>query len=351
MANIVILGAGVMGTAFSIPPAENSHNIYLVGTHLDKEWINAIQETGIHPKLQVKLPDNVHALHATQLHQVLSTKIDMLILGVSSPGIGWALEQLTSTLSSPVPIILLTKGLASFNGTISILPALVQEKLHSSGHASIEVGAIGGPCIAGELACKRDTSVIASSTSSHVTERLIRLTSTPYYHIRKTEDLIGLEFCAAFKNFYTLAIGSANGRLEKEGIGQNGAKMFNLTAGIFTQTLIEMSYLVQSFGGSPTTVRGLAGAGDLYVTSMAGRNGRMGALLGQGISYLEAKSFKMANETVEGADLALTIGPSLRRMLYKNILSPSALPLAHAIIKSICENMPLQIPWEQFYRN
>ena len=39
MAKVVILGAGVMGSAFSMPLSDNGHQVNLVGTHLDDNEI------------------------------------------------------------------------------------------------------------------------------------------------------------------------------------------------------------------------------------------------------------------------------------------------------------------------
>ena len=36
MARIVIIGAGVMGSAMAVPAATNGHQVSLVGTHLDR---------------------------------------------------------------------------------------------------------------------------------------------------------------------------------------------------------------------------------------------------------------------------------------------------------------------------
>ena len=39
MANLLVIGAGVMGTAITVPAIKNGHDITLVGTPLDKEII------------------------------------------------------------------------------------------------------------------------------------------------------------------------------------------------------------------------------------------------------------------------------------------------------------------------
>ena len=53
MAKILILGAGVMGSAFSYPPADLGHEVFLVGTHLDEEIIIELKASRIHPKLKL----------------------------------------------------------------------------------------------------------------------------------------------------------------------------------------------------------------------------------------------------------------------------------------------------------
>ena len=36
MAKILSIGAGVMGTAITVPATKNGHDVTLIGTHLDK---------------------------------------------------------------------------------------------------------------------------------------------------------------------------------------------------------------------------------------------------------------------------------------------------------------------------
>ena len=78
-----------------------------------------------------------------------------------------------------------------------------------------------------------------------------------------------------------------------------------------------MVKFVKYFGGNETTVYGLAGLGDLYVSAIGGRNSQMGKHLGQGILYKDAKEKFMKNVTVEGAQLALEIGPILLKEFKK----------------------------------
>ena len=47
MGQIVILGAGVMGSAMSLPAAAKGHRIDLVGTHLDEEIVRSVQGNGL----------------------------------------------------------------------------------------------------------------------------------------------------------------------------------------------------------------------------------------------------------------------------------------------------------------
>jgi len=59
MANIVILGAGLMGTAISVPLSDNGHRVRLVGTHLDSDIIEEIHETRVHPRLRTRVADSL----------------------------------------------------------------------------------------------------------------------------------------------------------------------------------------------------------------------------------------------------------------------------------------------------
>ncbi len=350
MEKIVVLGAGVMGSAFAQLLADADNEVCLVGTHLDRDIIDSLLADGTHQGLKVKLPDNVRAFFNEELENIVDDQVRLIVFGVNSAGVDWAVSRIGPLLTTPVPIVMLTKGLAVRNQSIVILPQIVQEGLLQYGLSGTPVAAVGGPCIAGELAARRESSVVLACQNRVLLNRLLTLVDAPYYHARGSTDLVGVETCAALKNFYTLAVGYAAGQLEQKGLAPNGALMHNLAAGLFTQALAELQYFAALLGGQTDSVLGLAGAGDLYVTCQAGRNGRMGKLLGSGVLYREAKARHMPDDTVEGAELALTIGETVKQLIRNGHIDSRAIPLAVAIIAAVCENRPLEIPWEAFYR-
>jgi glycerol-3-phosphate dehydrogenase (NAD(P)+) len=348
VARILVFGAGAMGSAFCFPAADAGNDVSLVGTELDKEWIQSVRETGVHPKLKMRFPENVLPLTHDQLGAALKT-CDLIVLGVSSAGIPWAVDQLGPLMRDTTPILLLTKGLRTRENALQILPDSIRAELAGYGIRNAAVGAVAGPCIASELAARRDTSIVIGYPKGSPLELIVPLLATPYYHVRPSTDLVGIEACAALKNFYALAVGYPAGLLAKQGKSGNGALMHNLAAGLFTQSLTEMTRLVSFLGGQPATVMGLAGAGDLYVTCQAGRNSRMGYLLGNGLRYSEAKANHMADETVEGTELAFSIAPAFDYMFQQGCLGPKAFPLAKAILDAVCHDLPMEIPWGAFH--
>lgn len=343
MAEIAVLGAGVMGSAMAVPAAACGHRIALVGTHLDGDIIASVARDGHHPRLGLKLPAAVTPHPWTDFAAVAARGPDLVILGVSSAGVRWAIDRLVESLPGPVPVLMITKGLAPGGGRIDAFPDVVAEAVAARRGFALPVMAIGGPCIAGELAAERDTTVVFTGRDRERLARTAALFRAPFYHAHLSGDVVGVEVCAAFKNFYALSVGWVTGRLEREGRARNGANMHNLAAGLFAQAVAEMAVLSQALGGEAASAFGLPGAGDLYVTCMAGRNSRMGRLLGLGQVYSRAKADHMAQDTVEGAELALALGPALRALLAEGRLDGARLPLMQAILSAVCDDRPMAI--------
>ncbi|HAA29114.1 MAG TPA: glycerol-3-phosphate dehydrogenase [Cyanobacteria bacterium UBA8553] len=348
MARILIVGAGVMGTALSVPLTDNGHRVNLVGTHLDDDIIAKLQAGYPHPRLGVQVGESVTAYSYNQLNEAIKG-VDLVVIGVNSHGIEWVAQALSPVLSAEIPILAVTKGLAGDGEKLSILPDVLCANLSDGIRENIQIAAIGGPSIAQELAARRHTCVMFTSTNQALLSNLAELARTPYYHIWTSTDMIGIEVCVALKNVYALAVGLVIGFLEKAGKAVNDAEMHNLAAAIFAQGMWETAYLVNKMGGKLESVYSLPGSGDLYVTCQGGRNSRMGRLLGLGIPYSQAKAEYMPNDTVEGASLALAIGHTVENLIARGDLDDIALPLLRTMIDIVCHNAPAIIPWERFF--
>jgi len=111
-----------------------------------------------------------------------------------------------------------------------------------------------------------------------------------------------------------------------------------------------MEYLVAGMGGKAESVYGLAGSGDLYVTCQAGRNSRMGRLLGSGLRYAQARAERIPHDTVEGAELARAIGPLLETQLESGALDRAKLPLAAAVIDAVCHDALFDLSWDTLWK-
>ena len=75
----------------------------------------------------------------------------------------------------------------------------------------------------------------------------------------------------------------------------------------------------------------------------------MGRLLGLGMSYRQAKARYMPEDTVEGAELALAIGPTIEAWIDRGELDGAATPLLRTVIDIVCHDAPPKIPWDAFF--
>jgi glycerol-3-phosphate dehydrogenase (NAD(P)+) len=246
---------------------------------------------------------------------------------------------------------MVTKGMHADGATLTTLPDHLAAEVRRRRDFDLKIAAIGGPCIAGELAVCRQTGTVITSREPGFAAELCRLLETAYYHPRPSDDVVGVETCAAFKNFFAIAVGWAAGQLERLPLTDNRAFNHNAAAIVFDQAIAEMMVLVRALGGSARSVWGMPGAGDLYVTCQAGRNSRLGHSLGRGLTYAEAKQGPMKDETVEGADLGIAVASTLRAMMADGRLEADTLPLTTALLEALTSDRPLSIPWQNLHHH
>lgn len=346
MAKITIVGAGMMGTAMCWPLADNGHQVRLVGTPLDTELMASVQSTGLHPTLQRPVPAGVQAFQVDQLPQALSGA-DLVISGVSSFGVDWFANTAGPLLQPGQPVLAVTKGLEDqSNGDLWILPEATRAKLPVHLREDASLNAIGGPCIAHELAARRPTGVVFTGRHLPILSWLRDLLATPYYHISLSEDLVGVEVCAALKNAYALAVGLGVGMMRSQ--GPDGlANLYNIQAALFGQSTLEMARMLALLGGGTDNAHWLPGAGDLYVTVFGGRTVRLGSLLGQGIPFREALEV-MAGVTLESVEITTRVARALPRLAARGLADPDDFPLLLHLDEVLNHGAPVEIPWSRF---
>ena len=342
MKKILILGAGAMGSAFTVPCVENNHDVVLSGTHLEDNTIDQIiQNNYLHPALNCKLPKNLKIIKFNNFSKEFKNKPDLIVIAVSSKGIDWAAKEILKYYSKDISILLLTKGLTIIDNKFSTLSDKISLIFEKKGFSNLSISAIKGPCLATGLINKIRTSAVVANKDISKSQWIGKLISTNYYTLEFSEDIIGVEICGAIKNIYSMIIGASKGLSSETADDEIKSKYhYNTAASLIHRSISEMVFFTKFFKGKEETVYGLAGIGDLYVSAIGGRNSKMGKYLGDGYNYLEVKKKFMINDTVEGAELAFEIGSKIMKEFSKNDL-----PLMINLLDSIINNKKFKINW------
>ena len=81
-------------------------------------------------------------------------------MGVSSAGVDWVVDQIVAVVANALPVLMITKGLVPKEASIEVFPGSRSARVRGAQGLRLPVMAVGGPCIAGELAAKRDAGVV-----------------------------------------------------------------------------------------------------------------------------------------------------------------------------------------------
>ena len=318
MKNILIIGGGAMGSAFTVPCLENNNKVTITEPHSKLFIRNLSSKNKFHSALRMNLPKKLKFRKFSD--GLLKEKFDLIAIALSLSGINFIGNQLKK-LNIKTPILVLTKGLKYEKKSKRILT--ISELLKKTYNVS-NISILKGPCLAKELARKNQTSVIVASKNINTAKKIGKMISTNYYLTEFSKDIIGVEVCSAIKNIYSMIIGA----------GQS----LNASSNLFQKSVIEMSYLTKYFKGKEETTLGLAGVGDLYVSAAGGRNSKMGSYLGKGFNFKTAKKRFMPNDTVEGEQLAREIAPFILKKIDKK-----KVPLMTNLLRTIISNKKLKI--------
>ena len=296
MSKIIIIGAGAMGSAFSLPCLDNNHDVNIIGTHLENDFIDQLKKNNnLHPRLNTKIPKEIQIYKFEEFDRLLKSNVDLIVLGISSKGIKWVADQLSRLFErSKIPkLLMLTKGLSIHNNKYELLVDKLERLLDDRGTKKVDVSAVGGPCLATGLANRVHSSVVIANKDIKTAKKIADMLNTNYYHTSHSDDLNGVEVSAAIKNIFSMAVGAAKGLCSTSISDEVREKNYlNTASALIKQSIYEMEIFVEHLKGKKETVKGLAGLGDLYVSSGGGRNAKMGAYIGEGLTFSEAKKHK-----------------------------------------------------------
>ncbi len=343
MSIVTIIGAGMMGSALAFPSRENGHEVRLVGTHLDREIIEACVKTNRHPKFDTDFPAGVKYYQIEQMNEAIEGA-DMVIGGVSSFGVDWFGEVVLPAIPEQTPVLSVTKGLVdSADGTLTCYPHYWRDMLAKKG-LKRNINAIGGPCTSYELVAHDQTEVYFCGDDKQTLRFMREIMKTDYYHISLSDDVIGVEAAVALKNGYALGITLTVGMQQKI-FGENAVLHWNSQAAAFGQGVREMRRLLRLVGGSDDNI--VVGAGDLYVTVYGGRTRLVGILLGKGYTYEQAME-ELKGVTLESLVVAKRVARAVKVRAEKGEVDLKDFPMLMHVDDIISNGKPANIPWEAF---
>jgi glycerol-3-phosphate dehydrogenase (NAD(P)+) len=188
-------------------------------------------------------------------------------------------------------IVSVAKGLEA--ETMKRPSAVYEEELSDA-----TVIAVGGPCLASELAQGGPSASVWASRDAEDARAAGSVLEDRRYQLQYTDDVVGVEYCTVVKNVAAIGLGFL------DGLAKLADEHFrNAQAALFTKAVHELSTVVTAVGGRSETAQGLAGLGDILVTGLGGRNRLYGERVGEGADpALALRQMVEQGLTVEGVE-------------------------------------------------
>jgi glycerol-3-phosphate dehydrogenase (NAD(P)+) len=282
MSRIAVVGAGSWGTTLANLLACKGEEVRLWA--YEAEVVDAINGRHENP-LFLPGVSLVPALRASgDIRETVSDA--KLILSVApSHAVRAVAQGMVGAVAPGSLVVSATKGIES--DTLALMSQIFAEVLPEARFA-----ALSGPSFAVEVCQGQPTAVVAASRDQASANEVQRIFATRTFRVYSNGDVIGVELAGALKNVIAIAAGI----LEGLGLGHNPR------AAVITRGLAEITRLGVRMGADPLTFAGLAGMGDLVLTTTGSlsRNRALGVALAQGETL---EQHRIAHRSVaEGAN-------------------------------------------------
>ncbi|MBR3689958.1 MAG: NAD(P)-dependent glycerol-3-phosphate dehydrogenase [Eggerthellaceae bacterium] len=256
---VAVIGAGSWGTALSQTLTVNGHDVSLWARR--PEVADSINLEHRNPRYltDVVLSDRITA---TLSYRDALAGADACVIVTPSNTLRNVGRAIADVAGIDLPIVICSKGVEEKTGLLPI--EVLAEELGNPDRIAV----LSGPNHAEEVIKGIFSATVIASSSSDTAVFFRDLFATDSFRAYTSDDPVGVELCAAFKNVIAIAVGISYGM----GLGDNTAAM------LITRGLAEMSRMVVACGGQAITCMGLAGTGDMVVTCMSehSRNRRFG---------------------------------------------------------------------------
>ncbi len=282
MSTIAVLGAGSWGTTLANLLAVKGATVRLWAYEreavesINREHQNALFLPGVVLAPGLRAYDDAR-------EAVAGTSI--IVSAAPSHAVRSVISGLRGRVKERALVVSATKGIET--DTLALMSGVFDECL-----PEVRFAVLSGPSFAAEVCQGQPTLVVAASRDEQSAREAQSTFATPRFRVYSHDDVIGVELAGALKNVIAIAAGI----LEGLGMGHNPR------AALITRGLAEITRLGVVLGASPLTFAGLAGMGDLILTTTGSlsRNRALGMALAEGQTL---ETYRAAHRSVaEGAN-------------------------------------------------
>lgn len=291
---IAVIGAGSWGTTLAHHLAKMGHRIQL--WVYESEICRAIEDKRENP---VFLP-GVRLHNHIQPFNDLKASVQGVVAVVSAPPshvVRQVWERLAPEITSAPLIVTVSKGIET--DSLLTMSQVIREVAGDETESRLCV--LSGPTFAREVSAELPTAAVAASTERDVAVWTQELFSNSSFRVYTGEDVLGVELGGSLKNVIALTAGLSDGL----NLGHNAR------AALLVRGIAEIARLGVAMGAQARTFSGLAGFGDLVLTSTGelSRNRTVGYRLGTGERLEQILSgMRMVAEGVETTRAAKRLG-------------------------------------------
>ena len=263
---LAVLGGGAWGGVLAALASARGHQVALwecdgaAAAALARDRRNERSVRGF------RLPEAVAV--STALAGSVSGR-ELILVAVPSQVVGTTLRAAAPALEPGTTVVCASKGLEPNTG------ATMAETIAAAAPQARPV-VLSGPSFAQEIADGFPAALVAASKDPDAATCVKAALGSERLRIYSSDDVVGVCVGGALKNVVAIAAGACDGF----GLGASAR------AALITRGLAEMGRLAERLGGHPLTMAGLAGLGDLVLTSTGdlSRNRQVGLGLARGES-------------------------------------------------------------------